>query len=98
MTSQALEWFRKLDDDPEYLAEEVKSAFAVGIERQMRRNAMSKADIARRLAKSPAYVTKVLRGDANLTINTLVAFAHAVDASLHLHVAERQTKVRWLEE
>lgn len=98
MTSQAaLEWYRGLAADPESRVDEVKIDFALCVERRLKQLGLSKTDLARQLGTSPAYVTKVLRGDANLTIKTMVELAHAVDGTLHLHIAPRQAKVRWFE-
>jgi transcriptional regulator with XRE-family HTH domain len=98
MTSQtAIEWYRGLAADPESRVEEAKIDFALCVERRMKHLGLSKAALAQRLATSPAYVTKILRGDANLTIKTMVELAHAVDGTLHLHIAPRQANVRWFE-
>jgi transcriptional regulator with XRE-family HTH domain len=97
MTNPSIEWYQSLDHDTEFLAEEAKVSFAVCLERRMKQGGMSKADLARRLKTSQAYVTKILRGDSNLTINTMVELASAVESSLHLHIAPRQADVRWFE-
>jgi len=97
MTDKGIEWYRSLNHDTEFLTEEAKIGFAVCVERRLRQNGASKADLARKLGKSQAYVTKVLRGDANLTIKTMVELAHAVNSVLHLHVAPCESEVRWFE-
>ena len=81
------EWYNALDTDPEYLAEAAKNFFAVSLERRMQQQGLSKADLARRLETSPAYITKILRGDTNLTIRSMVDLARAVDSALHIHLA-----------
>lgn len=80
-----------------YWIEDAKIAFAVEIERQMVRCRINKRQLAARLGTSPAYITKVLRGDANLTIESLVKLARAVEGSLHIHVAHRADDVRWFD-
>lgn len=94
---KAIEWYRGLANDTEYLAEDAKIGFAVCVNRRLGQLGMSKAALAQKLGTSPAYVTKVLRGDANLTIKTMVELAHAVDGTLHLHIAPLQANVRWFE-
>jgi transcriptional regulator with XRE-family HTH domain len=47
---------------------------------------VSRTELARRLAVSPAYITKIFRGDVNFTIDTMVRLAHRVGARLHLHL------------
>lgn len=44
----------------------------------MKRERVSKAELARRLGKSRAYVTKILQGNANFTLDSLVKIAKAL--------------------
>ena len=48
----------------------------------MDREGISKADLARELGKSKAYVTQALSGGRNMTLRTLAAFAWACHYSL----------------
>lgn len=45
---------------------------------------MSKADLARRLGCTPAYITKLLSGSTNFTVNTLLRIGDALDADLRV--------------
>lgn len=45
---------------------------------------MSKADLARRLGCTPAYITKLLSGSTNFTVNTLLRIGEALDADLRV--------------
>lgn len=45
---------------------------------------LSKADLARRLGKSRAWVTQLLSGKANLTVRTLADVVHALGAEVRL--------------
>lgn len=91
------EWIESFRSSPEHAAEHVKLDFAVSLERRMEHLNMSRADLARKLGTSAAAITKTLSGDANLTIERMVRLAHAVDATLHVHIASNSTRVRWLE-
>lgn len=95
--NDALNWYQALDDDPDYWSEQAKIEFAVAVERRLRQLALSKSDFAQRIGTSAAYVTKVLRGDANVTIETMAKLAYGADSTLHLHVAPRKSTVKWLE-
>jgi transcriptional regulator with XRE-family HTH domain len=44
----------------------------------MKKEGVKKVELARRLGKSRAYVTKVLQGNANFTLDTLVRLARAL--------------------
>ncbi len=54
---------------------------------------ISRAELARRLGVSPAYVTKIFRGDVNFTIDSMVRLARAVGVRLHLHLAPEGQEV-----
>ena len=57
----------------------VQGASAV-IRALMDREGVSKAELARRVGKSRAYVTQSLGGDRNMTLGTLASFADALNA------------------
>lgn len=71
--------------------------FTADIERLMDQQGITKTELANRLGTSPAYVTKVLRGTANFTMETMVKLSRATGGTLHVHVAHQQAKVHWLD-
>ena len=46
--------------------------------------------MARRLGTSPAYVTKVLRGNANFTLATIVKLARALESEVRFRLSPRR--------
>ncbi|MFZ5510783.1 MAG: helix-turn-helix domain-containing protein [Pseudomonadota bacterium] len=80
-----------------YWVEHAKLDFSFALERQRRRTGMSYKTLAEKLGTSPAYVSKVFRGDANFTIETMVKLTRAVGGQLHLHIAQPDITVRWFE-
>lgn len=94
---EQLAWFEDLKETPEYHAEQLKTEFALEIERIMRRYGITKSELARRMGTSPAYITKVLRGDANVTIETMAKLAWHVEARIHLHLTAKDAEGRWFE-
>jgi transcriptional regulator with XRE-family HTH domain len=46
---------------------------------------VTKADLARRLKKSRAWVTQLLSGKANMTVRTLAEVVYTLDAEVKLH-------------
>jgi transcriptional regulator with XRE-family HTH domain len=96
-TKTFFDWYQELEHDEEYLAENLKVEFAVDIEHMMVRHNITKSALAKQIDTSPAYITKVLRGDANMTIETMTKLSCAVGATLHIHVAPRSSKIRWSE-
>lgn len=91
------QWADAFTATPEYVAENIKIDFALSLERRMDHLGLSRADLARKLGTSQAAITNTLRGDANLSIDRMARLAHALDASIHLHLAPNAAKVRWFE-
>lgn len=56
---------------------------------------VTRAELARRVGVSPAYITKVFRGTVNLTLETMSRLALAVGASVRLHVAPTNQRTSW---
>lgn len=52
---------------------------------------VNKAELARRLGKSRAYVTQLLGGRANMTVRTLADVAYALDAEVKLDARPHTT-------
>ncbi len=65
--------------------------------RLMEQRGVSKAELARHMGSSPAYVTKVLRGNTNFTIESMVRIARALDGKLSLHVGRSEDQTRWFD-
>jgi len=55
------------------------------IAKLMAEQKVSKADLARRLNKSRAWVTQLLSGKANMTVRTLAEVVYTLDAEVKLH-------------
>jgi transcriptional regulator with XRE-family HTH domain len=91
------QWAQQTRASPEYAAEQAKLDFAVALDRRMQQLEVHRAELARRLGTSAAAVTMALRGDANLTLERMARMAHALDATVHVHVAPRAASVKWFE-
>ena len=77
--------------------ERIKNKFAISIERLMDYRGLKKKDIAERLGVSRPYVTKILRGDANLTMETIGHLAYALDADVTINLSPKESKIKpWL--
>lgn len=78
-----------LMEDPEFrrlLSMEALAAQASElIARLMAERSVTKAELARRLNKSRAWVTQLLSGKANMTVRTLAEVAYTLDAEVKLH-------------
>lgn len=92
-----VKWYRHIDRSDDYWIESAKIDFAYALERLLQQQNITKRLLAERLGTSAAYITKALRGDANLTIDSMVRLARAAGGELHLHVAPQSAGVRWVE-
>lgn len=84
--------FREARKQPAYWEEGAILEFTEELVREMERQHVSRAELARRLGTSPAYITKILRGDANFTLATMVKLARALDTELRLALAPAQSR------
>lgn len=79
----------RLAATPEGQAEHVAVAFLAQVNARMQAQSMSNAELARRMGTSPAYITRLFRGNANLSVQTMVKLAQAVGGSLRVELAEQ---------
>ena len=71
---------QELQDDAEFLTEEMAFDCVNEICRLMKDTGVTAAELARRIGKSRAYVSRVLHCNPNMTIRSLVVLAHALGA------------------
>lgn len=68
--------------------------FTEGLHKMMEANGVSRSELARRLEVSPAYITKVLRGNVNFTLDSMVRLVRAAGGEVSLQVAPKTQKKR----
>lgn len=71
--------------------------FTSSLTRIMKIDKVSGRKLASQLGISTTQVSKVLRGNENITIETMAKFAKALDAVVYVHVAKKGVRVQWLE-
>lgn len=87
--SKALKGFvDEARQDDSYWVESAKLQFALGLERQRRAAAMTYKAIADKIGTSAAYITKIFRGDTNVTIDTMVKLARATGGRLDIRIVD----------
>jgi transcriptional regulator with XRE-family HTH domain len=72
--------------DDAYWVEQAKIDFALALDLQRKRQNMTLSELAQKLGTSPAYITKVFRGDSNFTIETMVKLAIATSTQLDIQL------------
>ena len=95
MTTTWRKFIAAAERDPAYWAEGAWLRFTEELLALMEAQNITRAELARRVGVSPAYITKVFRGTVNLTLETMSRLALAVGASVRLHVARLDQRTNW---
>ena len=93
---ESLNWYESLTEDVGYKIEQNKNAFAILLNTLMMDQDISKADLSRLTGKSAPYITKVLRGDTNLTISSMTKLLDAINCDLHINGCHKNHDMKWL--
>lgn len=89
------EVFEKAKERDTFLAAQIILEFTEGLYDLMERQNISRVEMAKRLGTSPAYITKILRGDINFTIDSMVRLAKAAGGIVQVHVGPQEI-TRWV--
>ncbi len=99
---QNLERYRRFFEEakasPDYWHEFAVIQFTEELSRLMEEKKVSRAELARRIGTSRAYITKLLGGDANFTLMTMVKLAMALGGAVYVHIADQRAYARWQDE
>ena len=68
--------------------------FTEGLHKIMEANGVTRSDLARRLRVSPAYITKVLRGNVNFTVDSMVRLVRAAGGEVSIRIAPKNKRER----
>lgn len=88
--SRFIESFLKYKETSDFLAEGVKLAVVNEIYELMDENGVTKAELARRLGKSPSYVSRVLGATENLSIESMSKFFHALESNFTVSAIDKR--------
>lgn len=87
------ELFEKARERETYMAASIILDFTEGLYGLMQANNISRKELSKRLGTSPAYITKILRGDINFTVDSMVRLAKAAGGKVQIHVGPEE--IRW---
>lgn len=90
-------FFKDAKQQDVYWVEKAKFDFSQDIIRLLKSNGLSNQEYAERLNVKAPYVSKMLRGDENFTIQTMVKLVRALGAKLNIHVSDEDHHVRWFD-
>lgn len=91
------EFFKQLEQTDEYHFESAKLDFALELKRIMDRDKVKGAELAKVLDVSAPMVSKWLRGDANVTLETMVRISRALSGKLYIKIARNNCNARFFE-
>lgn len=66
-----------------YHAEGASIRFTEELISRMKSCGITRSALAEKIGTSPAYITKILRGDTNFTLDSMVKIAHALECELN---------------
>ena len=70
-----------------YRAEGASLRFTEDLLARMKACGVTRSALAGLIGTSPAYITKILRGETNFTLDTMVKIAHALDCEVLVQLA-----------
>jgi transcriptional regulator with XRE-family HTH domain len=82
-------------DTLDYELANVEMDFTDSLEALMQRRGINKSELARRIETSPAYITKILRGSTNFTLETMVKLVRALEGELHVRACAKEDNAHW---
>jgi antitoxin component HigA of HigAB toxin-antitoxin module len=82
--------FARAEASPDYWNAVAAYEFVRELAQRMEEQGISRAELARRLGTSKAYVTKVLSADVNFTLATMNRLAAAVGGMVHFRIVDRK--------
>ena len=89
--------YKQSYDSPVFLSEQLKLNFLAEVQRKMQSQGVTRSALAKRIGSSPAYISKLFSGPANISAETMAKLAHALDAKVHIHLASKDASVRWFD-
>ena len=81
-------------DSVEYKVESAKLAYSEQICERLEKLGLTRADLADRMGVSAPYITKLLRGTANLTLDSMVKIADALECDSVQEIRPRKRSAR----
>lgn len=70
----------------EYRAEGASIEFTNAMLTRMRQLDVSRSELAARIGVTPAYISKISRGDTNFSLETMVKIANALESDFRCHL------------
>ena len=89
--------FEGVEDALAYKTETAVLEFTEELVTRMACQGVTRAALARKIGCSPAYVTKILRGSTNFTLETMVKIADVLGCKVRTHLQADGVQTRWFD-
>ncbi len=84
--------YRQAKAHDDYWIADAVQAFTERVFQLMEEQKITRSELARRLGTSPAYVTKILRGNANFTLASMVKLARVLGTDLRIELTRERSR------
>jgi len=71
--------------------------FTEDVVRRMNEESITRAQLAEKINVNPAYVTKILRGNTNFTLETMVKVGRALNSRVRIHLEREDCQSEWID-
>ena len=89
------ELIRRSAKSVDYWTQVAIRSFVSELTERMVARDMNKAALAAKIGASPAYVSKVMRGDANFTLETMTKLAMAVGGKVQARIVDGDSRIHF---
>ncbi|HZF10653.1 MAG TPA: helix-turn-helix transcriptional regulator [Thermoanaerobaculia bacterium] len=83
--------FTAAQEHDEYWTERASLRFTEELTRWMKQQGLSRKDLAEKIGSSQAYITKILKGNVNFTLASMVKLTRALGAELRIELDPRKS-------
>ncbi|MCF8056079.1 MAG: helix-turn-helix domain-containing protein [Desulfocapsa sp.] len=86
------ELWDNIEDDEQYLIEKNILDFTLQLHQLMEKRGVNKTELASLYGSSQAYITKIMKGNANFTLETMTKLVNVIDGKLTIHITGKEEK------
>jgi transcriptional regulator with XRE-family HTH domain len=91
------ELFQRVEKHTDYWVELAKLEFTEEVLARMKEAGVKKSQLAASLGAKPAFVTRLVSGHNNFTLETMVRVARALNCGFRSHLEPAGTKACWID-
>lgn len=90
-------FFQQAEQRPGYWVELAKLEFTEKMLGRMKELDVSKSELAGRMEAKPAFITRLVSGHNNFTLETMVRIARSLNSEFRCHLQPAGTKTMWID-